>query len=58
MLGTIVYGKATRVVEVIPSPLVSKLHGGVFRRIRNDGEVVVDGSSSFDPDHLYNNQLR
>ncbi|XP_060560495.1 polycystin-1-related protein-like isoform X2 [Ruditapes philippinarum] len=58
MLGTIVYGKATRVVEVIPSPLVSKIHGGVFRRIRSDGEIVIDGSGSFDPDHLHNNQLR
>ncbi|XP_053374214.1 polycystin-1-like [Mercenaria mercenaria] len=58
MLGTIVYASASRIVEVVSSPLVSKVHGGVFRRIRSEDGVMIDGSASFDPDNSDQSHLR
>lgn len=58
MVGTIVYSRKSITVEVIPSPLVAKIVGGVYRRLRLDDAIIVNGSLSFDPDTDSNGSIR
>ena len=50
MKGTHVYSNTSVAVEVVPSPLVSSIRGGVYRHVNRQDIIVVDGSDSKDPD--------
>ena len=50
MLGTIVYSNASVTIEVVPSPLISSIKGGVYRHMNRQDMIIVDGSDSYDPD--------
>ena len=50
MQGTIVYSNASVTIEVVPSPLMSSIKGGVYRHMNRQDMMIVDGSDSYDPD--------
>ena len=50
MNGTHVYSNTSVAVEVVPSPLVSSIRGGVYRHVNRHDIIVLDGSDSRDPD--------
>ncbi|KAL4222250.1 Polycystic kidney disease [Mactra antiquata] len=58
MVGTIVYSSKTVTVEVIPSPLVAKIVGGVYRHLNINDVLIINGSLSFDPDYIAGDTLR
>lgn len=58
MVGTIVYGTDITSIDVVRSPLVSRIKGGVFRHVKHSDRITVDGSLSFDPDAKLAHNLR
>ena len=50
MTGTHVYSNTSVAVEVVPSPLVSSIRGGVYRHVNRHDIIILDGSDSKDPD--------
>ena len=58
MQGTNVYSNDSVKIEVVPSPLVSSIKGGVYRQVNRQDAVVLDGSESHDPDDSNNKKLR
>uniref|UniRef100_A0A674DR28 Polycystin 1 like 1, transient receptor potential channel interacting n=1 Tax=Salmo trutta TaxID=8032 RepID=A0A674DR28_SALTR len=59
IVGSVVYSNYSVCVEVVPSPLVSFIHGGtnVFLSSRNSSVISLNGQPSYDPDYPMN-QLR
>ncbi|KAL3831269.1 hypothetical protein ACJMK2_023042, partial [Sinanodonta woodiana] len=50
MKDTIVYAKANAILQVVPSPPVSIIQGGVYRQVNRQGQISLDGRDSMDPD--------
>ena len=51
MQGTNVYSNDSLNLEVVPSPLVSSIKGGLYRQVNRQDNVTIDGSDSYDPDN-------
>ncbi|XP_021343133.1 uncharacterized protein LOC110443309 isoform X2 [Mizuhopecten yessoensis] len=56
--GTIVHTECQTKVSVDPTQPLCSIKGGVYREVRRDGVVVIDGTSSLDPDINSNSSLR
>uniref|UniRef100_A0A4W5JPQ4 Polycystic kidney disease 1b n=1 Tax=Hucho hucho TaxID=62062 RepID=A0A4W5JPQ4_9TELE len=56
IVGSVVYSNYSVCVEVVPSPLVSFIHGGtnVFLSSRNSSVISLNGQLSYDPDYPMN----
>ncbi len=50
MNGTIVYSEATHCFDIIPSPLVSIIAGGMLKVQTSLDTVTMDATESRDPD--------
>ena len=51
MQGTNVYSNDSLTFEVVPSPLVSSIKGGLYRQVNRQDHITMDGSESYDPDN-------
>ncbi|CDQ92598.1 unnamed protein product [Oncorhynchus mykiss] len=56
IVGSVVYSNYSVCVEVVPSPLVSFIHGGtnMFLSSRNSSIISLNGQLSYDPDYPMN----
>ncbi|XP_060086124.1 polycystin-1-like protein 1 [Ylistrum balloti] len=48
--GTIVHSECQTKVSVDPTPLMCSIKGGVYREVKRDSLIVLDGANSLDPD--------
>lgn len=57
MLDTIVYGTSVNAFtfSLVPAPLRAIIRGGLERNVGRNETVVIDGSTSYDPDDMNNN---
>ncbi|XP_033762676.1 polycystic kidney disease protein 1-like 1 [Pecten maximus] len=56
--GTIVHSECQTKVSVDPTPLRCSIKGGLYREVRRDSLIVLDGANSLDPDTNSQSSLR